>query len=73
MTLPTEEGPDRGQHDEWTIRMIFSCLGRSAPGCPWQVLRDTLYPSIHTRVSKPAIYPDRERERRLGSGPTFLG
>src|SRR5215207_3177587 len=28
-------------------------------------------PSIHKRVSKPATYPDRERERRLGSGPVF--
>ena len=23
-------------------------------------------------MSEPAIYPDRERERRLGSGPAFL-
>ena len=30
-----------------------------------------MYPSIHTRVSKPAIDADRERERRPGSGPVF--
>jgi len=29
------------------------------PCVSWQVLRDTLYPSIHKRVSKPAIHPDR--------------
>ena len=34
-------------------------------------MRDTLYPSIHKRVFKPVIYPDRERERRLGSDPVF--
>jgi hypothetical protein len=38
---------------------------------PRQGMRDALYPSIHKRVFKPVIYPDRERERRLGSGPVF--
>ena len=35
------------------------------------LVRDTLYPLIHKRVSRPAIYPARERERRLGSDPVF--
>jgi hypothetical protein len=42
------------------------------PCFPWQVLRCVLYPSIHKRASRPAIYPDRERERDLGSGSAFL-
>ena len=47
-----------------TRRMDYSRLLRLGrwPCFPWQVVRDTLYPSIHKRVSKPAIYPDRERK-----------
>jgi hypothetical protein len=35
---------------------------------PWQVLRDTSYPSIHKRVSKPAICPNREKGKMFGVG-----
>ena len=49
-----------------TRRMDYSrsfLASRAFDPCfPWQVVRDTLYPSIHKRVSKPAIYPYRERK-----------
>jgi hypothetical protein len=71
MTLPPRGWPGSGQHDEWTTRVTFLCLRRLTPCFPWWVLRDTLYPSIHTRVSKPAIFPCWERERHLGLGTVF--
>jgi hypothetical protein len=41
------------------------------PRLLWQILRDTLYPSIHKWESRPAINHDRERKRGLGPGPVF--